>query len=146
VLARRVLTYSYYAKAIGRSPAKDAMAIGKAMHVIGGMCVYARVPIAPLFFVQRADGGWRGVFEEDALESTRVLPHYDLLYVAAREHAYVEEEFTRISRGLAEVVPDDWSPHFVWHFAVVNKPKGSELTFFEIALERYRQIVDARKP
>lgn len=145
VLSRRVLTYGHYAKAIGRSPQKEAIAIGKAMHVIGGICVYGRIPVAPLFFVQRADGEWRGVFEEDPLEAERVLPHYNTLYVSAREYQYSEDDFRRIRRGLAEVVPNKWSPHFVWHFAVVNKPKGSQETYFQHALKSYVESIEKAK-
>ena len=145
VLLRQILTYGYYAKAIGRSPAADSMAIGKAMHAIGGICVYSRVPVAPMYFVERADSGWRGIFEEDPLESLHVLPHYDTLYVAAREYRYSAEDFACVYRGLAEAIPNEWSPHLIWHVAVAVKPKGSEQTYFERALDRYRQIVeDAR--
>src|SRR6266581_811840 len=90
VLAGRVLSYGVYAKAIGRDVATESIVIGHAMHAIGGMCAFAAIPVAPLHFVQRADGEWRGIFESDASERTEVLPHYDLLQLAARIHTYNE--------------------------------------------------------
>jgi len=114
------------------------MVIGPAMHAIGAACVFAGVSVAPLYFVKRADGQWRGLFEEDSLESRDVLPHYDLLYITAREYRYLPEEFARIRRALAEVVPNDWSPHQMWHVAIATKPKGVEVTYF--ALQRYQEI------
>ena len=63
VLAGHVHPYGVYAKAIGRDPAKESMVIGKAMHAIGAVCVLAAIPVAPLYFIKRADGEWRGVFE-----------------------------------------------------------------------------------
>lgn len=145
VLCGNVLPYGYYAKAIGRSIAEDSIAIGHAMHAIGGVCVYAQIPVAPLYFVRRADRSWRGVFESDPLESERVLPHYDTLYASAKVYKYTSNDFTRVERGLREVVPNKWSPHFVWHFAVVNKPKGSDETYFQRALRNYVQIIEEAK-
>jgi hypothetical protein len=48
VLAGQVAPYGVYAAAIGRNAAKESMVIGKAMHIIGGVCVLARIPVAPL--------------------------------------------------------------------------------------------------
>ncbi len=50
VLAGRVLSYGYYAKAIGRDVAKESIVIGQAMHAIGGVCAIAGIPIAPLHY------------------------------------------------------------------------------------------------
>src|SRR3989442_1056141 len=96
VLAGRVLSYGVYAKAIGRDVATESMVVGQAMHAIGGMCAFAAIPVAPLHFVQRADEGWRGIFESDSSERIHVLPHYDLLYLAARVHTYTEDDFRKL--------------------------------------------------
>lgn len=135
VLAGEIRTYGYFAKTIGLEPAREAMVIDPAMHAIGGACVLGRIPVAPLHFVQRADGAWRGVFEEDPSESAHVLPHYDVLHVAAREHKFSDAEFARIDRGLREIVPKGWAPHYIWHFATYRKPKDASQTCFERALE-----------
>lgn len=142
VLARRVRPYGYYARAIGRDPAKESPVIGPAMHAIGGVCVFAGVPVAPLYFVERADLGWRAVFESDIIESKYVLPHYDNLYVSAREHNYTRDEFERVERGLRKIVPRDWSPHRIWYSAIFRKLEGSEQTYFERALARYDTIIE----
>lgn len=145
VIARGVSTYGMYAAIAGKDPTKAAMVVGPAMHAIGAACVFVCVPVAPLYYVKRADGFWRGVFEEDPLESRDVLPHYDLLYVTAREYRYSAEEFGRIRKALAEVVPNDWSPHIMWHVAISTKPKGFEMTYFERALRRYQELFDAMR-
>ena len=145
VLAGKVTSYGVYTKAIGRDPSKEAIVIGPAMHAIGGVCVLATVPVAPLYYVRRADGGWRGVFESDPLEARDALPHYDTLYVAAREYQYTPEDFTRIERGLREIVPPEWSAHQIWHKALVWKIPDSNDTFFARALKRYQAIIDDAK-
>jgi len=149
VLAGHVLTYGAYAKSIGRDVATESMVVGQAMHAIGGMCAFAAIPVAPLYFVQRADKEWRGIFESDPSERTHVLPHYDLLCVAARIHVYSPDDFRRIDKGLRDVLPkylkpNQLSPHDIWHVAIYNKLKDGS-TPFERSLERYRQIVDAAK-
>ncbi|NGX16158.1 hypothetical protein [Wenzhouxiangella sp. XN24] len=111
------------------------------MHAIGAACVFAKIPVAPIYYVKRADGNRCGVFEEDPLENTRVLPHYNLLYVTAREYQYSAAEFGRLQRGLAEVIPNKWTPHFMWHVAIAAKPKGAEQTYFELALATYQKIM-----
>lgn len=142
VLKGVVRSYGYYASKIGRNPAKESMIVGPPMHAIGAICVIAGVPVAPLYFVEREDKTWQGVFEGDPLESIHVLPHYSRLYVVARENKYTEEDFQRIGRGLREVIPNDWTPHFMWHYAIVNKPKDSEQTYFERALEKYNELFE----
>lgn len=142
VLARRVCSYGHYAKATGRNSAKQSMAIGPAMHVIGSACVFAKIPVAPLYFVKRADNQDAQVFVSDPLENQRVAEHYDTLFVTAREYLYTEQDFQRIEVGLREKIPNDWSPHFMWHYAVVNKPKGSDETYFERALAIYKEIIE----
>ena len=149
VLAGHVHSYGVYAKAIGRDPAKESMVIGKAMHAIGAVCVLAAIPVAPLFFIKRADGEWRGVFESDVHERTYVLPHYDLLYITAREFKYSESDFARVEKGLKEVLPkylrpDQLSPHDIWRWSIYAKLPDST-TPLETALARYQEFFDKAK-
>ena len=149
VLTGHVHAYGVYAKAIGRDPAKESMVIGKAMHAIGAVCVLAAIPIAPLHFIKRADDEWRGVFESDVLETAHVLPHYDLLYVTAREFKYSEGDFARVEKALKEVLPkylrpDQLSPHDIWHWAICAKLKDGS-TPFERALAKYRELFEKIK-
>jgi hypothetical protein len=149
VLARRVSSYGFYAKAIGRNPAKESMVIGQAMHAIGAVCVLARVPVAPLHFVERTDGDWRGVFEADPAEQIHVLPHYNLLCVTARVHKYTEKDFARVRLGLRETLPkplrpDQMSPHDIWRLAIYSKLQDST-TPLQRALAQYQTIFDAAK-
>ena len=149
VLAQQVHTYGYYAHSIGRDSAKEGVVVGKAMHAIGAACVFTLVPVAPLYYVERADGEWRGVFQEDAQKRNLVLPHYDLLSVTAREYRYSEGDFDKIARALREVPPKylkpmQLSPHHMWHVALQNKIKDGG-TFFERALAEYRRIFNEEK-
>jgi hypothetical protein len=149
VLAGRVLSYGYYAKAIGRNVAKESIVIGQAMHAIGGVCAIAGIPIAPLHYIRRADGKWRGVFESDVSESTHVLPHYDFLCLVARIHKYTEKDFSRVDHGLREVLPkylnpDQLSPHDIWHVAIYTKLEDFP-TIFERSLSLYREIHENAK-
>jgi len=144
VLAGNVLPYGFYAKAIGRSAAKEAMVIGQAMHAMGAACVLTQIPVAPLHFAKRADDGWRGVFEADSAERLHVLPHYDLLYVTAREFAYSHQDFRRVARVLREVFPkylkpDQLSPHDLWHVVIYWKLREGG-TIFTKALDKCREI------
>ena len=149
VLLGHVLSYGFYAKAIGRDVATESMVIGQAMHAIGGTCAFAGIPVAPLHFVKRADGEWRGIFESDASESIHVLPHYDLLCLAARIHRYTEDDFRKIEKGLREIFPqhlkpDQLSPHDIWHVAIHGKLEDST-TPFQRSLERYKSMVEAAR-
>src|SRR5205823_5201263 len=98
VLSGRAQTYGHYARAIGRNAARESPVIGKAMHVIGAACVMARVPAAPIHYVERADGEWRGIFESAASESIHVLPAWDTLAVSAGIHKYSEKDFATIAK------------------------------------------------
>lgn len=147
VTARQVYTYGHYANAIGRDSASDSMAIGKAMHALGAACVLAGVPIAPLYYVERADGEWKGVFESDSSERTHVLPHYDLLYVTAREHSFTTDDFQRIDKALRvafpkHLKPDQLSPHDLWHVLIYAKLKDGH-SILEKALANYREMLNA---
>jgi len=74
VVARRPpMTYGQYAAAIEHPPARYGLAVGKAMHAIGALCVVRQLPVAPLYWVQRADGEHRGVFEQDAIERQYIV-------------------------------------------------------------------------
>ena len=146
VLRGWVRTYGGYAAAIGRSPAKEAVVIGKAMHLIGAACVMARVPVAPIHFVERADGDWRGIFESAASESIHVLPEWDTLAVSSRIYRYTEADFAKIAKAIEQVIPKHFpaefqSPRDVWHVLIHNKLKDGS-TILERALVRYREIIE----
>lgn len=141
VLQRRPWTYGCYASHLGRNPAKEAITLGGAFHAIGGACVLHLLPVAPLHYVQRQDGRARGIFEADALEARDVLPYYDEMYVAAREYPFSAEELERVGRTLSKI-PSDWSPHRIWHCAIVSCPRNSDRTYFQSALSRYREFTN----
>jgi len=150
VLAGHVLPYGSYAHAIGRDPATESMVIGQTMHAIGAACILARIPVAPLHYVKRADDGWRGVFEADSTERSYVLPHYDVLLIAARAYAYSEKDFAKLDRVLRAIIPkyfpsDYSSPHDLWHFVVLKELTDSS-TFFRRAVASYEQIIAKAKP
>jgi hypothetical protein len=146
VEARHVYTYGHYANAIGRNSARDSLAIGQAMHALGAACVLAGVPVAPLHYVERGDSGWTGIFESDPLECLHILPHYDLLYVTAREHSYTTEDFQRIDKALRVVFPkhlkpSQLSPHDLWHVLIYAKLKDGT-TILELSLSKYRDMLE----
>ena len=145
VVAKRRHTYGYYSAQVGRR-ASESVVIGKAMHAIGVACVFARVPVAPLFYVERADHKWRGIFEKDGLERTGVLPFYNLLRVTAREYDYSNNDFSMVDKVLREVLPSllpqvMLSPHDLWHLALSPMKDGT--TFFSHAVTRYQKIFAA---
>lgn len=146
VLAGRVHTYGYYAKLLGRDPEKHAIGLGPAFHAIGAACVYLQVPVAPLYYVRRDDNKRQDIFESDPLEARDVLPHLNLLYVAAREYVYSQADFDRLQEALSEKLPRAWSPHRLWHVSLVRCPKNAKETYFALALERYRDIVRTARP
>ena len=74
-----------------------------------------------------------------------VLPHYDAMYVAAREYIYSADEFQKIDRLLRKNAPLNWSPHYLWHVAITKKPKAQDKTYLQIALARYQSIIDEGK-
>src|SRR5438105_1258072 len=121
-------TYGFYAHAIGRNQATEAMVIGKAMHAIGAACILTRVPVAPIHFVERADGEWRGVFESAWSESTHVLPAWNTLAVSARVHKYSEQDFSKIAKAIQIIpkhFPSDWqSPQQLWNYLIYAKAEG----------------------
>jgi hypothetical protein len=148
VLAGIVLPYGVYAHHIGRDPAKESMVIGQAMHAIGAVCVLTQRPVAPLHFVERADGAWRGVFESNPEEGIYVLPHYELLLVTARIYKYTQKDFDVIGRALREWVPKHLppelqSPHDIWRLAIYTKRKDKDnKTPLDLALARYRELMN----
>lgn len=147
VVARRSpKTYGYYAKLIGRDPAKEAISIGPAMHAIGAVCVIQQLPVAPLYWVVRAQGEPRQVFANDILESHHILEQgrFDTLYVVAREYRYSMAEFEKLQQAMEKLIakaPSDWTPHFLWHLAIVKKPKGEDQTYLERAMHRYDTLL-----
>jgi hypothetical protein len=145
VVARQERTYGYYAKAIGRDPAKDAISLGPAMHAIGAVCVIQQLPVAPLHWVASANGNRRQVFANDPLESQEILDQgrFDIMYVVAREYRYSMIEFENLHQTLKKLIekaPPDWTPHFLWHLSIVKKPKGEAITYLERAMLRYTTL------
>lgn len=139
-------TYGYYAKLIGRDPAKEAIAIGPAMHAIGAVCVIQQLPVAPLYWVVRAQGKPRQVFANDLLESHHIRDkgRFDIMYVVAREYRYSMAEFERLQQTMERLIakaPPDWTPHFLWHLAIVRKPKGEDQTYLERAMFQYDTLL-----
>jgi hypothetical protein len=138
-------SYGYYAKLIGRDPAKEAISIGPAMHAIGAVCVIQQLPVAPLHWVIRAKGEPRQVFASDVLESHHILERgrFDTMYVVAREYRYSIAEFERLQQAMEKLInkaPPDWTPHFLWHLAIIKKSKGEDQTFLERAMSRYELL------
>ncbi len=147
VVARRPpMTYGQYATAIGRNPSKYGLAIGKAMHAIGALCVIRQLPVAPLYWVRNANDEPRNIFESDPLERHYILESKDIdpMYVVAREYSYTSEEFTglegALKKSLAAGHVSNWSPHEIWHLAFSKRPKDSPLTYYERAMARYREL------
>lgn len=145
------MTYGQYASAIGRDPAVYGLAVGKAMHAIGALCVIRQVPVAPLFWVRRADDGYRGIFESDARERQYIVDSNDIeaMYVVSREYHYTKAEFagieTALRTSLASGNVSKWSPHQIWHLTFVSCPKDSALTYYERAMQRYRELLNDMK-
>ena len=152
VVARRSpMTYGQYAHAIGRDPQEYGLAIGKAMHAIGALCVVRQLPVAPLFWVQRADGEHRGIFESDPLERRIIIQSKDIdtMYVVAREYQYSIKEFEGLESALKKSLDSGrishWSPHEIWRLTFTSKPNGQERTYYERAMARYREIFETFK-
>jgi len=146
VLDRRVCTYGSYAAQVGRDPATNGLAIGQAMHAIGAVCVLRLLPIAPHFFVEATNGNQRQVFESNDLEAALVLPHFDLLYVVARDYTYTVQDLDGLENGLKKGWIDgrlDKSLHALWKTILCSRPEGSARTRFEMALDRYREIIQS---
>jgi len=147
VVARRPpMTYGQYAALIGRKPAEYGLAVGKAMHAIGALCVIRQLPVAPLYWVERADGGHRGIFESDPLERQHIIEtrDIDVMYVVAREYTYSSLEFNELEsalrKSLASGSVSNWSPHEIWRLTFQKTPKDSPLTYYQRAMDRYRKL------
>lgn len=152
VVARRTpITYGQYATAIGRSPGKYGLAVGKAMHAIGALCVIRQIPVAPLYWVRRADDEHRGIFESDSLERQYIVDSKDIdtMYVVSREYHYTSEEFegleAALRKSLANGGVSNWSPHQIWHLTFRECPKDSLLTYYQCAMNRYRELLNRMK-
>ena len=146
VVARSQMTYGYYARAIGRNSAKESLSIGPAMHSIGAVCVIQEIPVAPLYWVRRESGEPRQVFTSDALESRDILGlgRFETMFVVAREYQYSSSDFEKIRETMEALIaeaPKNWTPHFLWHYAIVNKPEGEDRTYLERAFTRYETLL-----
>lgn len=139
-------SYGYYAKIVGRDPAKEAILIGSAMHTIGAICVIQKLPVAPLYWVERAKGEPRQIFASDPIESANIIDcgRFDTMFVVAREYHYSTEEFKRLGNALERVLvgkaPPNWTAHHLWHMVIEKKPKGEDLTFLERAMSKYEML------
>ncbi len=152
VVARRPpLTYGQYAHTIGRDPAEYGLAVGKAMHAIGAICVIRQLPVAPLFWVRRADNKSRAIFEGDALEREYIVDSgdFDTMYVVSREYQYTNDDFVSLERALRKSLESgnvtNWSPHNLWHHTFRLCPKDSSLTYYERAMARYNDLLNEIK-
>lgn len=141
-------TYGYYASTVGLDPVKNGMAIGMAMHVIGAGCIFAKVPVAPIHYVERADGEWQGIFESSYSEKTKVLPYWNVLATSARIHIYTEEDFERVRIALSSVLPKHLpslnSPRKLWHFIAVKEVLPG-ITWLQRAVSSYEEVIAGRK-
>lgn len=131
---------------IGRDPIKEAISIGPAMHAIGAVCVIQQLPVAPFYWVTRVDGESRQVFASDILQSQHILDmgRFDTMYVVAREYRYSMAEFLKLQNAMEILInkaPANWTPHFLWHMAIVQKPKGEAHTYLERAMLRYENLL-----
>ena len=147
VVARRPpMTYGQYATAIDKAPAEYGLAVGKAMHAIGALCVLRQLPVAPLYWVRNANDEPRGIFESDPLERHYIVESkdIDIMYVVAREYTYSAEEFTGLEEALRKSLANGhvsgWSPHEIWHLTFSKHPKESPTTYYERAMARYRGL------
>ena len=148
VVARRSpMSYGQYAQAIGKDPREYGLAVGKAMHAIGALCVVKQIPVAPLYWVQRADGEDRGIFESNALERQHIIESKDIdtMYVVAREYKYNISEFDSLEASLRKSIDErkitHWSPHEIWQLTFNLKPSGDNRTYYARAMDRYRSIL-----
>jgi hypothetical protein len=151
VAGRAPMTYGQYAHAIGKDPQEYGLAIGQAMHAIGALCVVRQLPVAPLFWVQRASGEHQGIFENNPLERQKIIHTKDIdtMYVVAREYKYSIKEFEKLESALKKSLDSgrisNWSPHEIWRLTFTSKPDGVELTYYERAMARYRELFEAIK-
>lgn len=141
-------TYGHYATAIGLDPSENGLAIGMAMHTIGAGCIFAKVPVAPIYYVERADGEWRGIFESEYSEKTLVLPNWNVLSVSARVHPYTVADFERVHKALSTVLPKHLpnvnTPKKLWQF-IVRREATPGVTWLQRALASYGQVIDAER-
>lgn len=148
------MTYGQYAASIGRNPADYGLAVGMAMHAIGALCIIRQVPVAPLFWVQSANGEAQSIFETDPIERRHIIDTKDIdtMYVVAREYRYSISEFEGIEaalrKSLASGKVTKWSPHQLWHLTFQKAPKDSAVTYYQRAMNRYHELfiqIKARK-
>src|SRR5690606_9950747 len=136
-----------YAQAIGKDSREYGLAVGKAMHAIGALCVVKQIPVAPLYWVQRADGEDRGIFESNALERQHIIESKDIdtMYVAAREYKYNISDIDYLEASLRKSIDEKkithWSPHEIWQLTFNLKPSGDNRTYYARAMDRYRSIL-----
>ena len=137
-------TYGYYANAIGRTAAKDSMAVGMAMHTIGAACVFCCIPIIPLHFVESTNEKYQGIFDTEYSERNFVKPHWAKLVVTSRDYKYTDQDFRILQKALEEILPTVFSkagqsPKSLWRYIIYQESPG-EGTWLNRALSEYEEI------
>jgi hypothetical protein len=68
----------------------------------------------------------------------------DTMYVVSREYHYTSEEFAGLEAALRKSLASgnvaNWSPHQIWHLTFLKCPKESALTYYQRAMNRYREL------
>jgi hypothetical protein len=130
-------TCGYYAFGSGRVTDD----VGHALHLIGAACVLARVPVAPIRFVEHVEDEWRGIFAIAAADSIHAGA-WPLMCAASRLHTYSESDFEQMAgvlrtqlKACAQAGP---TPLGLWRIVVDHA--------FAQAAQRYEQIISLSRP
>jgi hypothetical protein len=102
--------------------------------------------VAPLFYVERADKEWRGIFESEYAEKAYVKPHWDVLLVSSRVHKYTPKDFAVLKRAVQEVLPNVFtkagqSPTRLWRY-IISRGSPSGGTWLVRAIAEYQKVID----
>lgn len=128
-----IRTSGYYAFRSGQSAAD----VGHALHLIGAACVFARVPVAPVHFIEDLEDDWRRIFTIAAADSDHA-DAWPMICATSRVHAYSESEFEHVAAMLRTQLRryglDEQAPLGLWRFVVEQA--------LPHALPRYQQIAD----
>ncbi len=144
-------TYGRYASAIGRDPATYGLAIGKAMHAIGALCVIQELPVAPLYWVKNASGGYRAIFESDPIERKYIIESNDIkiMYILSREYKYSMEDFEKLEDRFRKALDSgllyNLPLHELWHRTFEEKIDNSSATYYERAMKKYQVLLQELK-
>jgi hypothetical protein len=128
-----VRTSGYYAYRSGQS----AVDVGHALHLIGAACVFARVPVAPVHFIEDIQDDWRLIFTVAAADSDHA-DAWPLICTTSRAYAYSESDFehvaTMVRSQLSRYGLDQQAPLGLWRLVVEQA--------LPQALARYQQVID----